>query len=123
MKKTSLNKLILGGILGSFLILAQTDADAQFAFSVGPKGGIALTTFKGTTSANIDSRSSGFYGVFTNFQIGKVFSLQPEFLMTQRGANVSTDNAKSEIAIHYFDVPVLAKIRLPLANEVIFPHV
>ncbi|MGC3943812.1 MAG: porin family protein [Chryseolinea sp.] len=123
MKKFTINKLLLAGVLGGFLMLAQIDAKAQFGFALGPKGGVAITTFKGTTSANIDSRTSGFYGIFTNFQLGKVFSLQPEFLLTERGANVSANNVKSDIKINYFDVPVLAKLRLPLANEVIFPHI
>lgn len=122
MKTTTFNRLLLGGFLGSFLILANIDANAQFGFALGPKGGVAITTFKGTNSANIDSRTSGFYGAFVNFQLGKVLSIQPEFLVTERGGKVSANSVQSEVAIGYFDVPLLAKIRIPLANEVIFPH-
>ncbi|MEJ1242310.1 porin family protein [Chryseolinea sp. T2] len=123
MKKTTINKLLVAGVLGSFLLLTRIDANAQFGFAIGPKGGVAITTFKGTNSENFDSRTSGFYGLFTNFQFGRVFSLQPEFLLTERGASFTSSNVRSDVRISYFDIPVLAKIRLPLANEVVFPHI
>ena len=110
-------------LLGGILVFAQIDAKAQFGFALGPKGGVSLTTFKGTTAANFESRSSGFYGLFTNFQVGKVLSIQPEFLLTERGAKLTSNSVRGDIKISYFDVPVLAKIRVPLANEVIFPHI
>ena len=123
MKTITLNKWLLGGLLGSFLVFANIDTKAQFGFAAGPKGGVAITTLKGANSENIDSRTTGFYGIFTNFQLGKVFSLQPEFLLTEKGASVTASNVRSDISINYFEVPILAKLRLPLANEVIFPHV
>lgn len=123
MKKTTINKLFIAGLLGGFLVLAQIDAKAQFGFALGPKGGVAITTFKGTNSDNIESRTSGFYGIFTNFQVGRVLSIQPEFLLTERGAKFTSNSVRSDVRISYFDIPVLAKLRLPLANEVIFPHI
>ena len=105
------------------LFSACLHANAQFAFSIGPKGGLALTTFNETDADNVDSRTSWFGGVFTNFQLGKVVALQPEFLLTEKGAKVTENNTSSNFSINYFEVPVLAKIRLPLANEVIFPHI
>ena len=101
MKKNTINKLLAGLFLGGFLVLAQIDAKAQFGFALGPKGGVAITTFKGTNSANIDSRTSGFYGLFTNFQIGKVLSIQPEFLLTERGAKFTSNSVRSDIRIDY----------------------
>jgi hypothetical protein len=108
----------------ALLILSfHHETKAQFAFSLGPKGGLAVTTFKGADADNIDARSSWFGGVFTNFQLGKVLALQPEFLLTERGADVTSSNVRTNISINYFEVPVLVKIRFPLANEVIFPHI
>ena len=98
-------------------------AHAQFAFSAGPKGGFAITTFRGDDADDVDTRTSWLGGVFTNFQLGKVVALQPEFLLTEKGAEVTSDNTRSKFSINYFEIPVLAKLRLPLANEVIFPHV
>jgi hypothetical protein len=104
------------------LLVMNDEANAQFAFSFGPKGGLAVTTFRGADAENIEGRTTWFGGLFTNFQLGKVVALQPELLLTQRGADVTSNNVRSNISINYFEVPVLAKIRFPLANEVIFPH-
>jgi hypothetical protein len=108
----------------ALLVLSfNQNVKAQFAFSFGPKGGLAVTTFRGADTDNIEARTSWFGGVFTNFQLGKAIALQPEFLLTERGADVTSNNVRSNIRINYFEIPVLIKARLPLANEVIFPHI
>ena len=117
-----MNKTVKGLVVIAFVVLAHRSY-GQFGFSLGPKGGLAVTTFRGADADNIKSRTNWFGGVFLNFQLGKVFALQPEFLLTERGADVTSNNMRSNFSINYFEVPVLAKIRLPLAGEVIFPHV
>ncbi len=98
-------------------------ANAQFGFSIGPKGGLAVTSFRSDDAGNIEATTHWFGGVFTNIQLGRVVALQPELLLTRRGGDISSSNTRSEISINYFEIPVLLKIRVPLANEVIFPHV
>lgn len=123
MKKITFTNLLFGTMLLSALLLGYTESNAQFGFSLGPKGGVAITSLKGTDANNVDARTSWFYGAFANIQLGKVVALQPEILITERGAEVTSNNSRSNISINYFEVPVLTKIRFPLANEVIFPHI
>jgi hypothetical protein len=122
MKSSNFYKNITAAITMAAGLAVCSSAHAQFAFSLGPKGGLAITTFRGTDADNIDARTNWLGGIFTNFQLGKVVALQPEFLLTERGADVTANNVTSRFSINYFEVPILAKLRLPLANEVIFPH-
>lgn len=123
MKKQNFTKQILAVAITLFLMGATHYANAQFGFSVGPKGGVSISTFNGTDADNIDSRSSWFGGLFLNFQLAPAIAIQPELLLTERGADVTTGNVRDEISINYFEVPVLLKFRLPLANDIIFPHI
>lgn len=123
MKNIRSTKPLLGVTITLCLLLAHADVNAQFGFSIGPKGGLAVTSFRGDDAGDIKANTSWFYGVFTNFQLGTVLALQPELLVTERGADVTSNNVRSNISINYFEVPVLVKLRWPLANEVIFPHV
>lgn len=108
----------------ALLMLSLTyQASAQFAFSFGPKGGLALTTFRGDDAGEVEARTTWFGGIFTNFQLGEVVALQPELLLTERGAEVTSNNVRSDISVNYFEVPVLLKIRVPLADGVVYPHV
>jgi hypothetical protein len=122
MKKMKFKGVAMAAIV-LLLLFSHPAARAQFGFSLGPKGGVALTTFRGTDANNINGRTTGLYGIFANIQLGKVIALQPEFLVTKRGADVTSNNTRNNIRLNYFEVPVLLKIRFPLANEVIFPHI
>lgn len=122
MTKLKFTKSFFAILLTAVMLCSVEEARAQFGFSAGPKGGMAISSFKGADAENIDERSSWFGGVFLNFQLGEMFALQPEFLLTQRGADYTSNNTRNSLSINYFEVPVLAKIRFPLANEVIFPH-
>ncbi len=97
-------------------------ASAQFGVALGAKGGVALTTFKGTNVDNIDDRTSWLGGAFLNVQITPVFNIQPEILIGQRGADYTSGATRNKLVINYFEVPVLAKFRLPVGDS-FFPHV
>lgn len=122
MNEKNFTKKALMIVVILLLVSATQEAKAQFGFAIGPKGGIAITNFRSDDAGNIEAQTNWFGGVFTNFQLGPVVALQPELLLTKRGADVTSSNTRSEISINYFEVPVLLKLRLPLANEVIFPH-
>jgi hypothetical protein len=98
------------------------NSSAQFGLAVGPKAGIGVTTLKGSSAENIEKRTSFLFGAFLNAQFTPGFALQPEILLTQRGADFTNNNTRTELIINYFDVPVLAKVRLPIA-DLIFPHI
>ena len=90
MKKSTLNSIYNGktilGVLALTMILSMTNSQsfAQVGLAIGPKGGIGITTFKGSDAQNVDSRTSWLGGAFLNAQISPVFNLQPEIEKERR---------------------------------------
>jgi hypothetical protein len=108
----------------TLLIMLATDpVFGQLGFAAGPKGGLSVTSFKGDDLDEVESKTNWFGGVFINLQIAPAFALQPELLLTERGAEVTSGNVRTDVSIKYFEVPILAKVRIPLANDVILPHI
>lgn len=97
-------------------------ASAQLGLALGAKGGVAITTFRGSNVENIDSRTSWLGGAFLNVQVSPVFNVQPEILFSQKGADYTSAGTRNKLVINYFEVPVLAKFRLPIGDS-FFPHV
>jgi hypothetical protein len=95
-------------------------ADAQIA--IGVKGGSMFSTFKGSDANQTKMSESFTVGAFVNFG-GTILSLQPEVLLTQKGAtNVNeTYNVRENFKINYLEVPLLFKVGLQLPG--IYPHV
>lgn len=108
--------------LVAFLLLVGTSAQAQVGFALGAKTGASISTFKGTTLDNIDSRTAWLGGAFLNMQLAPAFAIQPEFILTQRGADFTNNGVRRNLKVSYFEVPVLAKLRAPV-GEVFFPHI
>ncbi|MEJ7646532.1 MAG: porin family protein [Chryseolinea sp.] len=117
------SKCIVGVLTATALICVTSfQSSAQVGFALGAKGGIGITTFKGGDAQNVDARTSWLGGAFLNAQISPVFNIQPEILFSQKGADYTVEGSRRHLVINYFEVPVLAKVRLPI-GEVIFPHV
>lgn len=95
--------------LTSFLALACVSAFSQ-SFSIGPKAGVNLSNY---TGGNIDSEAKFGYhvGGILNFGFGKVFSLQPEVLLSTQGAKVQNDGRRDDFKITYITVPVMFKFK------------
>lgn len=55
-------------------------------------------------------------GVFANFPVGDILSLQPEILYSRKGAKLIYDNdfgtGTSEFKLNYIEVPVLFKVNI-----------
>ena len=98
------------------------DSSAQFSIAMGPKVGATVTTFRGSDTEDVDKMASWLGGIFLNAQIAPSISLQPELLLTRRGGNFTHNNARLDLSINYVEIPVLAKLRLPIA-DVFFPHI
>jgi len=109
-------------ILSFILFLFNTPIFAQLGLAIGAKGGIGITTLRGTNLENIDNRTSWLGGAFLNAQISPAINLQPEILFSQKGADYTTNGVRNKLVINYFEIPILAKIRLPV-GDVFFPHV
>lgn len=105
----------------SLSLLISNNAVAQFTMAVGPKGGVTVTSFAGDIGGTVRARTGGLGGLFISANFGEVFALQPEFLIAQRGGILTNNNTENSIYFTYFDIPVLAKLRLPI-DKVFYPH-
>lgn len=103
-------------------VIPATQSYAQFGIALGPKAGVGVTTFRGLDEYNIDERTGWVGGLFLNIQFTPVFTLQPELLLSEKGAEYSDNNYSVSAEISYFEVPVLAKFRIPI-NDIFFPHI
>lgn len=103
--------LSLGLLMG-----ATCAANAQEA-RFGIKAGGSLTNFGGKDAADGKSKFGGHGGVFANFGINDMFSIQPEVLFSMKGAKSedkftgggSSVTINSTQSLSYIDVPVLVK--------------
>jgi len=96
---------------------AQEDASnsSSMSPSFGVKGGVNFATVSGDDFDSPDSRTSFHVGVFGEFPIAEIFSIQVEALYSGQGFESDIDggvfggNGKVEYQLDYINVPVLAK--------------
>jgi hypothetical protein len=103
----------------TFLIFLSHVCTAQIA--IGPKVGLAVTSLEGTQLSNVDSRTTASGGLFVNFQLKEWINVQPEFLISQKGASYFRNTTSTDIRLHYFETPVLLKLRVPI-HKTFYPH-
>jgi hypothetical protein len=113
---------LLGGLLVIFFLILSTSAQAQFGFSIGPKAGVSVNQFDSDDDGDFSARTAWAAGAFVNLHLGEVFSLQPEFLIHQKGATQNVNGNKNEVRLNYFSVPVLAKVMIPIQGT-FYPHI
>jgi hypothetical protein len=102
---------------------AQDDAKKDGGFSIGPKGGVSISRYRGSGHSSIGDRTGAVIGGFANISFLRVFSIQPEIFFSERGgASDNIDNSTSDYKLSYMEVPILFKLRLPI-DRTFFPHV
>lgn len=103
-------------------VVYSTKLNAQT--SVGVKGGYSASTFRGNDAKDVDWQSGFAGGLFVNVYVFDFFTIQPELLFRQRGARSSNEtfNIDQNVRLSYMDVPVLFKLRIPIA-ETFYPHI
>lgn len=110
MKKTILSLAILTGFAGA--------AHAQTGVKYGLKGGFNTSTFSGADSKGTNYKVGFTAGAFLNFGVTDNFSVQPEFLYSQKGAAIkdysyaSNNNNKFKSTLGYLDVPVMLRYNI-----------
>jgi len=103
----------------TFLVFLTHICTAQLA--IGPKVGIAVTTLEGVELSNVESKTTALGGLFVNFQLSSWMNIQPEFLVSEKGATYSKNNTRTNVRLHYFEVPILLKLRIPI-DKTFYPH-
>src|SRR6185312_1973571 len=90
--------------------------------ALGVKGGASFNSFGGSGAGVIKERVGFMGGVFLNVSFLKVLSIQPEVLFHEGGATNTVNGHTDVLKLNYADVPVLLKLRIPIAHTV-FPHI
>jgi len=109
--------LLLAAVMSSTM-------QAQTLVSIGLKAGASFSGFRGDDAGKISFRKGIAAGLFVNISPAPFFSIQPELLLQQKGAVNENDdfNFKEDVKLGYLNVPVLVKLRIPIAHK-FFPHI
>ena len=92
-------------------------ANAQTGVKYGLKGGFNGSTFSGADSKGSEYKAGFAAGAFLNFGITDNFSVQPEFLYSQKGASqdnipYGNINSTAKTTLGYLDVPIMLRYNI-----------
>lgn len=106
------------------LLATSVGSNLMSQTTLGVKGGYTAATLRGDDAGNVDWHSGFAGGLFVNVAVLKFFTVQPELLFRQRGGenNNETFNINQKLNLTYMDLPVLFKLRVPIAKT-FYPHV
>ena len=108
------------GLTAALLVCAAT-AHAQQPVSVGVKAGanFANLAFSSETEVTDSKNLTGLVaGLFVTVPINDIVAFQPEALFSQQGTQFSEQGQTAKIKIDYFQVPLLAKIKVSRGSPV-----
>ncbi len=99
-----------------FAALAADSAYGQ-GIALGVKGGLNSSDLSisdpDDPSVDLDTKTGFAGGIWGQFPIGDLFAIQPEFLYSPKGAQLSEDEVTASINLKYFEIPVLLMARIP----------
>lgn len=122
MKKFLILSLVSVFLLGMYettnaQMFRQSNGEGIVSYQYGVIGGLNFADFMGKGISNTETRLTGNGGIFAAIQIGNYFAVQPEALISFRGAQEKlTPGGKLRYRLSYIQVPVLAKGRYELDN-------
>jgi hypothetical protein len=114
----------------SFIVLLTlfiTPLNAQVHIQIGPKVGINIANITGDDATfvgqTLDSKTGFSGGIFSMFQFGNIFAVQPEVYYTMKGATLSYMGADITFTFDYIEVPLLLKVIIPVEDSNIRPSI
>jgi len=114
-----MKKLTVTLVIGALACLLAMPAPAS-AVQFGLKAGANSANLTGQDAQDIETTIKtklGFVGgIFLNFPMGSVFSLQLEGLYTMKGSEMivtGTDPFTGKLYANYIEIPLLLKFRIP----------
>jgi hypothetical protein len=97
-------------------------AQARAQVEVGVKAGLTFATIsESNLSPNFGNKTGFAAGVHFGIPLGSNFMLQPEGLIIQQGASVSTTGGDGDIKLTYFQVPL--NLRLNFGSGSVRPFI
>lgn len=130
-----LPKWVSALVLGTILGLISTSAQGQVNVQIGARSGITSMTEIGRRVEDLNRRTGVMAGGFVVLDLPGPLALQPELLYVQKGAQwaqpvitgSSGDLRTVDLTIteqfDYIELPLLAKIQIPLGDTFVLPTV
>ncbi|NNE54447.1 MAG: outer membrane beta-barrel protein, partial [Flavobacteriales bacterium] len=106
--------------IATFLI--TTLAWSQSTISAGFIYGASTSTFAGASDDEVNWRTGDRFGVMMNFAPLENFSIEPQFIVSKKGAQVMTEEGETTVDIRYAELPIMFNVRIPLGGK-IYPTV
>ncbi len=103
----------------AMVLLAASTAASAAGLGFGARAGLNTSNFYGDDSEGLEWMSGFVGGVFMNYSFTPVFGLQPEVLYVMNGAKDSEGDAELKFKVHYIQIPVLARVELPLSGTLL----
>ena len=103
-------------VVGAFAALLALPQPAAAGVRFGLKAGANIANVNGDFTESLQDwqNTVGFCGgIFLEFNLGKVLTIQPEVLYTMKGSETAEGG---KLDLDYIEVPVLLKVRLPIAS-------
>jgi hypothetical protein len=90
----------------------------------GVLAGAAFDKPGGTDATDINGTYTGFgIGGFVGLQVTPGFAIEPEAFYVRKGAKTVNSGVTGKIRVPYFEIPVLAKLRIPVkGGSIVSPH-
>lgn len=102
-------------------LLSSVKLSSAQTFAIGPKVGLNASNFRGDDINREKFRKGLQAGLFFTYAPVEWFTVQPEILFDQRGAQETIFNETTrEININYLTVPVTLNFRIPI-SETFYP--
>lgn len=111
---------VLGCLI--LLCLAAGSAAAQ-GLQPGLKGGVNLANVRGSGdegSAGFDARVGLVAGVFATWRPVSWLALQPEVLVTSKGAALNDEGIDARLVLDYLEVPLLARVSRRVSRATVY---
>jgi len=111
--------LAIVAVVAMLVLPRMAAADVKF----GIKGGVNVANVNGNFDDNVTNWKSrvGFCaGIFLEFNLGRILTIQPEVLYTMKGAEATLAEGvltgTGKLRFDYLEIPILLKVRIPTGD-------
>jgi outer membrane protein with beta-barrel domain len=119
-------RVVVSGLVASLVLSSAALAQHQsLKTRFGVLGGAAFDKPGGADTQQIDGSYTGFaVGGFVGLQLTPGFAIEPEALYVQKGIKLDATAGNTKVKVPYFEIPVLAKLRIPAKGQsIVSPHI
>ena len=103
----------------ALLVMLPASLSAQ---QFGLLGGGTYSQLHGLSNVNAETRSGTMFGASLLLPFGSTWSLQPQFLFSNKGSKFSTgSNGETDVRLDYLDIPVLLRYDVA-GGSALSPH-